>query len=102
MSILTDRSYLFLIGKEVVILTDDEPTGKVMSQSEPGTWYDTSDNVCQCKGYEFNGKCRHQALVAAARVERRKIGKAPCPSCGRWVEASTIKKYKKCMTCTMS
>ena len=56
---------------------------EVESESNPGTMYRVVisdwDYLCDCKGFEFNGKCKHRAMAEALRC-RWEEGNAPCQS----------------------
>lgn len=47
----------------------------VDSKQNPGTWhFVTKDGACDCKGFEYNGKCRHRtALFRLGLLEEDEI-----------------------------
>lgn len=99
--IASEGSFIFTFGDEVCIVTDGQPEVQVASKSERGRWYDVTDNVCQCRGFEIRQHCRHQELAAQARVERVKLDQAPCPSCGVTTTVRQVRVWGCCALCTM-
>jgi hypothetical protein len=75
---------------------------EVGSRSQPGVtyvvlvnpWSDHSENICECKGYSFNGKCAHQKIASQKVCGWTEIGVRAktqtenqkrlmeCPACG--------------------
>lgn len=51
--IASQGSFLFTFGGEICIVTDGQDEVQVASKSERGRWYDVTDNVCQCRGFEI-------------------------------------------------
>ena len=39
----------------------------VASQSQPGGWHVVRDGQCDCRGFQYRGRCRHVTAVAAAQ-----------------------------------
>lgn len=56
---------------------------EVDSESHPGTVYTVVisdwDYLCDCKGFEFSGKCKHKAVADQLRCKWEE-GSAPCQS----------------------
>jgi len=61
--------------KQVAVGEDQVILGKngslVSSKSQPGGWHIVKDGACDCKGFEYRGKCRHLAAVEQATAERK-------------------------------
>lgn len=36
----------------------------VASESQPGAWHVVKASKCDCRGFEFRGRCRHLAAIA--------------------------------------
>jgi hypothetical protein len=57
------------VGTDQVILGGNGAL--VSSRSVPGSWHLVKGGQCDCKGFEFRGKCRHVAAVVDARAQRQ-------------------------------
>ncbi len=51
-------------GDQVIV--GKNGSGLVSSKSEPGAWHSVKNGACDCKGYQYRGRCRHLGAVAAA------------------------------------
>lgn len=61
--------------KTVAVGTDQVIAGGngalVSSKSEPGAWHIVKNGVCDCKGYQYRGRCRHLDAARQADAEAR-------------------------------
>lgn len=86
------------IGKDTVYLDGD--LAEVTSASQPGTRHNVAFGICDCKGYQYRGTCRHVDAVAAAQAIQG--AKAVCPHCGRTTTVDQIKQWGRCAVCTLN
>lgn len=84
------------IGNDEVLLENAE-TALVSSASQPGTFHHVAFDICDCKGFEYRGRCRHIDAVQAARAIA--AVRVTCPSCGRKTSPLQVQKYRKCALC---
>ena len=53
----------FAVKDETIITLVDGFKYLVHSHSEPDTWHECSRITCDCRGYQYRGRCRHIAAV---------------------------------------
>lgn len=86
------------IGADEVRLLGDQ--AEVTSASQPGTHHNVAFGICDCKGFEYRGTCRHINAVQAAQAIAKAA--ATCPHCGRHAEVAQIKRWGRCSLCVLN
>lgn len=98
MSIVTIQECRSLDGwQPVEVKSSKDPDSSYVVMLNP--WGSYEDNICECKGYQFRGQCRHQHIALgqicgwreepgeAVQTDEQRANKV-CPKCKnktRWV-----------------